>query len=117
VLTIANAGRDLRLNTHGEAQSNIFVVLLSIHWLRVGYNVEELDGLAVCALSVRLRKLSNVLNGQSGMGDQKLLSLAPACFGRHVKPLVPAVFAVVSTHQPALVPRGGLWPVLLVRNP
>jgi hypothetical protein len=24
------------------------------------------------------------------------------CFGRHVKPLVPAAFAVVSTHQPVL---------------
>jgi hypothetical protein len=33
------------------------------------------------------------------MGDQK----APPCFGWHVKPLVPAAFAAVSTHQPALV--------------
>jgi hypothetical protein len=39
------------------------------------------------------------------------------CFGRHVKPLVPAAFAVVSTHQPALGPRGGLWPVLLMCDP
>jgi hypothetical protein len=31
--------------------------------------------------------------------------------------LVPAAFAVVSTHQSALGPRGGLWPVLLVGNP
>jgi hypothetical protein len=37
---------------------------------------------------VRSRKLSNV--GQ--------LSRAPPCFGRQVKPLVPAAFAVVSTH-------------------
>jgi hypothetical protein len=36
-----------------------------------------------------------------------LLSQAPPCFGRHVKPLV----------QPALGPRGGLWPVLLMCNP
>jgi hypothetical protein len=41
----------------------------------------------------------------------------PPCFGRHVKPLVPAALAVVSTHQPALGPRGGLWPVFLMRNP
>jgi hypothetical protein len=27
------------------------------------------------------------------MGDQNLLSRAPPCFGRHVKPLVPAAFA------------------------
>jgi hypothetical protein len=48
------------------------------------------------------------------MGDQNLLSRAPPCFGMHVKPLVPAAFAVVSTHQSALGPRGGLWPVLWV---
>jgi hypothetical protein len=29
-------------------------------------------------------------------------------------PLVPAAFAVVSSHQPALGPRDGLWPVLLM---
>jgi hypothetical protein len=42
---------------------------------------------------------------------------APPCFGSHVKPLVPAAFAVVSTNQPALGPRGGLWPDLLMCNP
>jgi hypothetical protein len=39
------------------------------------------------------------------------------CFGRHVKSLVPAVFAGASTHQPALGLRGGFWPVLLMCNP
>jgi hypothetical protein len=39
------------------------------------------------------------------------------CFGRHVKPLAPAAFAIVSTHQSALGPRGGLCHVLLVSNP
>jgi hypothetical protein len=33
------------------------------------------------------------------MGDQNLLSRAPPCFGRHVTPLVPAAFAVVSIHS------------------
>jgi hypothetical protein len=33
------------------------------------------------------------------MGDHNLLSRAPPCFGRHVKLLVPAAFAVVSTHS------------------
>jgi hypothetical protein len=33
------------------------------------------------------------------MGDQNLLSRAPPYFGRHVKPLVPAAFAVISTHS------------------
>jgi hypothetical protein len=36
------------------------------------------------------------------------------CFGRHVKQLAPAPFAVVSTHQPALGLRGGSCPVLLM---
>jgi hypothetical protein len=52
-----------------------------------------------------------------GWVTKNLLSRAPPCFGRHVKPLVLAVFAVVSTHQFALGLRGGLWPVLLVGNP
>jgi hypothetical protein len=48
---------------------------------------------------------------------KNVISRVPPFFGRHVKPLVMALFAVVSTHQPALGPRGGLWPVLLLRNP
>jgi hypothetical protein len=36
------------------------------------------------------------------MGDQHLLSQALSCFGIHVK-LGPAAFAVVSSHQPALL--------------
>ncbi|CAH0397353.1 unnamed protein product [Chilo suppressalis] len=50
------------------------------------------------------------------MGDQKLLSRASPCFGRHVKPLVPAASAVVSTHQSALGPRGGSWPNLPIQS-
>jgi hypothetical protein len=50
-----------------------------------------------------------------GWVTKNLLSGAPPCFGRHVKPL--AAFAVISTHQSALSPRGGLWPVPLVGNP
>jgi hypothetical protein len=33
------------------------------------------------------------------VGDQSLLSRAPPCFGRHVKPLIPDAFAIVSTHS------------------
>jgi hypothetical protein len=54
---------------------------------------------------VRSRKLSNVVH-VIGWVTKNLLSRAPPRFGRHVKPLVPAAFAVVSTHQPALGPRG-----------
>jgi hypothetical protein len=60
---------------------------------------EELDSLAVSALDMRSRKLSTGLNGHHGMGDQNLLSRAPPCFGRHVKPLVPVAFAIVSTYS------------------
>jgi hypothetical protein len=65
---------------------------------------------------MRSRKLSKRWS-VIGWVIKNVLSRAPPCFGRHVKPLVPAVFAVVSTHQPALGPRGGLWPVLLICNP
>jgi hypothetical protein len=49
-----------------------------------------------------------------GLVTKNLTSRPRPCFGRHVKPLVPAVLAIVSTYQSALGPRGGLWPVLLV---
>jgi hypothetical protein len=53
---------------------------------------------SVC-FGMRSRKLSNVGHW---MSDQNVLSRASPRFERHVKPLVPAVFAVVSTHQTAL---------------
>jgi hypothetical protein len=59
---------------------------------------EEIEGPAVSALGERSRKLSNVLDSHR-MGDQNLLSRAPPCFVRHVKPLVPVTFAVVSPHS------------------
>jgi hypothetical protein len=48
-----------------------------------------------------------------GWVTKNLLSRAPSCFGRHVKPLVPAAFAVINTHKPVLDKRGGLWFVCL----
>jgi hypothetical protein len=44
------------------------------------------------------RAMRNVLNGYR-MGDQNLISRAPPCFRRHIKPLVPVAFAIVSTHS------------------
>jgi hypothetical protein len=73
--------------------------------------IEELDGPAVSALHpviVEVKQRWSVI----GWVTKNLLSRAPSCFGRHVKPFVPAVFAVVSTYQPVLGPRGGLRPVL-----
>jgi hypothetical protein len=74
---------------------------------------EEHDGLAASALR---RAIAEVMQRWSVMGDQKCFTLAPPWFGSHVKPLVPAAFAVVSTHQPALDSRGVLWHVLLMCN-
>jgi hypothetical protein len=75
---------------------------------------EELDGPAGSTLR---RAIAEVKQRWSVIiwVTKNLLSRAPPCFGRHVKPLVPAAF--VSTHQPALGPRGGLWPVLLMCHP
>jgi hypothetical protein len=76
----------------------------------------ELDGPSVSAL---WRVIAGVTQHWSFIGwvTKILLSQALSCFGRHVKSLVPAAFAIVSTHQSALGPCGGLWPVLLTCNP
>jgi hypothetical protein len=53
------------------------------------------------ARGVQSRKLSNVRKGQSSDGGLKSnlqLLHASECFGRHVKLLVPAAFAVVNTY-------------------
>jgi hypothetical protein len=77
---------------------------------------KELDGPAVSALR---RAIAEVMQHWSVIGyvTKNLLSRAPPCFGRHVKPFVPAAFAVVSTHQSALGPHGGLYPILVMCNP
>jgi hypothetical protein len=49
------------------------------------------------------------------MGDQNFYYLKLLLDSEDT--LVPVAFAVVSTYQPALGPRGGLWPVLLMINP
>jgi hypothetical protein len=38
-------------------------------------------------------------SNEIGWVTKNLLSRAPPCFGRHVKPLVPVAFAIVSTHS------------------
>jgi hypothetical protein len=52
-----------------------------------------------------------------GWVTKNLLSRAPPCSGRHVKPLVHAALAAAITYQPALGPSGRLWVVLLMCNP
>jgi hypothetical protein len=76
----------------------------------------ELDGPAVSTLR---RAIAEAKQRWSVIGwvIKNLLSRAPPCFGRYVKPMVPAAFTVVSTHKSALGPRSGLWPVLLMCNP
>jgi hypothetical protein len=77
---------------------------------------EEVDDPAVSAL---WRAIAEVKQRRSVIGwvTKNVSPRARLCFRRHVKSLVPAAFPVVSTHQHALGPRGGLKPVLLVCNP
>jgi hypothetical protein len=63
---------------------------------------EEVDGSAVSALQ---RAIADVKLVSHWSVTKNLLSRVPSCFGRHVMPLFPTTFAVVSTHQPAL----GAW--------
>jgi hypothetical protein len=81
------------------------------HWRFIS-KYENLDGPAVSALR---RAIAKVKQSWSVVGwvTKNLLSLAPPFFERQVKQLVPAAFAVVSTHLPAMGPRGGSWSVLL----
>jgi hypothetical protein len=67
---------------------------------------EELDSPAVSALRSAITEVKQRWS-VIGWVTKNLLSRAPACFGRHVKPLVPTTFAVV-THQHALGLRGEL---------
>jgi hypothetical protein len=76
----------------------------------------KLDGTAVSALRHAIAEVKQRWS-LIGWVTKNLLSRALLCFGRHVKPLVPAAFPVVSTHQSALGPRGGLWPVVFMCNP
>jgi hypothetical protein len=68
-----------------------------IEIIKVSFNkakhCEELDGPAASTLR---RAITEVKQRWSVIGwvTKNLLSLAPPCFGGHVKPLVPAEFAV-----------------------
>jgi hypothetical protein len=73
--------------------------------------LEELDRPAV-STTVKAKQRWSVI----GWVTKNLFARAPPCFGRQVKPLLPAAFIVVWTHQSALGLRGGLWPLLLVAN-
>jgi hypothetical protein len=65
------------------------------------YMHEELDGPAVSALRCEIAEVKQRWSF-IGWVTKNLLPRAPPYFERHVKFLVPAAFAVVSTHQPAL---------------
>jgi hypothetical protein len=67
---------------------------------------KELDGPTVSALR---RAIAEVKQRWSAIGwvTKNLLSTAPPCFGRHIRPLVPAAFAArtgpawwVMAHSP-----------------
>jgi hypothetical protein len=54
------------------------------------------------ALSVRSRKMQRSQRSVIGWVTKNLLYRGPPRFREHVKPLVLAAFAVISTHQSAL---------------
>jgi hypothetical protein len=87
--------------------------------LTIFCKILDVDELNSPAVSARRRAIAEFKQRWSVIrwGIKNVLSQAPLCYGRHVKQLVPPTFAVVSTHQPALGPHGGLWPVLLMCNP
>jgi hypothetical protein len=63
-----------------------------------------MDGRAVTvvsAIGVQSRKLSNVSRSSD--------IISSSCFGRHVKPLIPAAFTDVSSHPSAQSPCGESW--------
>jgi hypothetical protein len=78
--------------------------------------LEELDGPTISAIQCAIAEV-NQLWSVIGSVTNNLPSRAPPYFGRHVTPLAPAAFAVVSTHQPALGSRDGLWLFILMCNP
>jgi hypothetical protein len=67
--------------------------------LQFMYAYEELDDPTVSTLR---RAIAEIKQRWSVIGwvTKIILSGAPPCFGKHVKPLVSAVFAVVSTTNP-----------------
>jgi hypothetical protein len=90
--------------------------ILIVTYLLVLLLVLLLDGPAVSAIRHAIAEVKQRWSVMRWM-TKNLLSRTPPCFGRHVKPLVPAALAVVSTHQPGLGPRGGLRRALLMCNP
>jgi hypothetical protein len=76
---------------------------------------EELDGLLISALRCTIAEVKQRWS-VIGWVTKYLLSRASPCFERHVKPLVPAAFAVVCTHQPALGPCGGPFSLCVIRK-
>jgi hypothetical protein len=71
--------------------------------------VEELDGPAVNALRRAIAEVKQLWSVIGWVTKIVYLELLRDSEG--------TAFAVVSTHQPVLGPRGGLWPVLLICNP
>jgi hypothetical protein len=71
------------------------------------HSVTKLGGPAFSALRLAIAEVK-LSWSVIGWVTKNLLSLAP--------PYFPAAFEVISTYQPALGSRGGLWPVLLMCN-
>jgi hypothetical protein len=82
------------MRPHQRLINNIIKRRFFVVVVTTNNNIKDLDDRAVSALR---RMIEEVKQRWSVIG----------CFGRYVKPLVPAAFAVVSTHQSALDPHRG----------
>ncbi|CAH0404798.1 unnamed protein product [Chilo suppressalis] len=90
-LKVAGVNLEKNCFSHGQLQDN-----RGARWRK---------WLACSTAIVEVKQLSQ--GSVIGWVNKNLLSRTPPCFGRHVKPLIPAACAVVSTRQSALGPRGG----------
>jgi hypothetical protein len=88
------------VSTH-RRQTNIISTLhncITILYLGARWPVRCVDG--ITAFGVRSRKLSNVILSSDGW---PILSQAPPCFGKDLKSLVPAAYAVFRAHRSYVV--------------
>ncbi|RVE50020.1 hypothetical protein evm_005373 [Chilo suppressalis] len=106
----ATLDNNTTVSSKGPDKANVTLENLNYYIFRGFRGARWRNWLARSAAIVEVKQFSQ--GSVIGWVTKNLLSRAPPCFGRHVKPLVPVASAVVSAHQSALGPRGGSWPNL-----
>jgi hypothetical protein len=92
--------------------TNIITFIMSIIYLSWFHGTGRSDVLVGPAVSALQRAIAEVKQRWSGIGwmTKIVLSWAPPCFIKHIRPLVPATFAVVAPTNPH-------WSRVLARSP